>query len=279
MNHRRLSHYLLVVLACVGCNSSGISAPRSDAGAADTVQVPDLATPKTDVAPGPDTVDVVGLADAFVPGADSLLGPDLQGRKEVFTDSVGAPEVQAKADVGVPDLTILPDRFGSAEANAKPDVSTEETPPELPDTKPSADERVDLGLDSVVDLAGPGIDTGSAEVMPLPKDVTIYAVKDLAPADAKCVAAAPGWVEVVATFLSEDQKCWADSDCNYVSFSDSCGFICVLPMNKQRIGEFYEHTSGYASTNCSTCPTVLAFPACTPPTDVYCNAGRCEYRK
>lgn len=93
------------------------------------------------------------------------------------------------------------------------------------------------------------------------------------------MAATPGWLSLVATFLAEDQKCWADADCTYVSFSDGCGEVCVLPMNRQRIGEFGTHIYDYASSNCTTCPKLPSYPSCSPPTTMFCNAGRCEYKQ
>ena len=118
----------------------------------------------------------------------------------------------------------------------------------------------------------------SSDAPPLPKDVTIHAAKDYTPADDQCTAATTTWLDLVATFLAEDQKCWADSDCMYVSFTDNCGEICVLPMNQQRVGEFGTRVYSYAAENCSTCPTSVSYPTCAQPTAVYCNAGRCEYK-
>lgn len=120
---------------------------------------------------------------------------------------------------------------------------------------------------------------GGSVVPALPQDVTVYTAKDFSDADAQCVAATPGWLSLVATFLAEDQKCWADSDCMYVSFSDGCGQVCVLPMNRQRVGEFGDHVYNYASSNCTTCPKLPSYPSCAPPTTMFCNAGRCEYQR
>jgi hypothetical protein len=185
----------------------------------------------------------------------------------------------SSADGGAADVVTLSDIIGRDSTMAADALSVADSvtdglflpPPEASDAQvqPTPDAGRALS-DASGDLA--------TDVPPLPKDVVISTNKDLGPADAQCIAATPGWLDLVSTFLAEDQKCWADTDCTYVSFSDSCGMICVLPMNQQRIGEFGTQVYGYASSNCSSCPSPASYPACPAPRAVYCNAGRCEYK-
>ena len=185
-----------------------------------------------------------GVAD--VGGADQVTS----------SDSAASPDASAdlpRDSLAPVDLARVPD---SAPDGVSP-------PPEAPDAKVQALEvSSDLATDTPL----------------LPKDVVLFTNKDFGAADARCIAATPGWLGLVSTFLAEDQKCWADTDCTYVSFSDACGMICVLPMNMQRIGEFGTQVYNYASANCSTCPSPASYPACAAPRAVYCNAGRCEYK-
>ena len=190
------------------------------------------------------------------------------------------------ADGGAGDVTSSLDVVGLDSAPAGPDtrdaVVTQDVFLPGPDSFPARPEASDLRGQSAPDARGAPADASgdlsTAGVPPLPKDVVILTNENLGPADAQCIAATPGWVNMVSTFLAEDQKCWADTDCTYVSFSDSCGMICVLPMNQQRIGEFGTQVYGYASENCSSCPSPASYPACSAPRAVFCNAGRCEYK-
>jgi hypothetical protein len=263
---RDLPWGLFFALMAVGCHSTGIKVAPADGGVADRAgSIPDATTSDTvDALVSPEAPDAVA-ADSRATDAAKELGPD----------SVVGPEVAADAR---PDVLLASDPIPNADRYA------EVTAPWLPEV---ADAKV-LGAEVLFDvqpdlpkdvLVNPVVDDAGTDAPQLPKDVTVYASKDYGPADAQCVAATPGWLSQVATFLAEDQKCWADSDCTYVSFSDNCGSICVLPMNQQRIGEFGTRVYGYASSNCSTCPSAPSYPACAPPTAVYCNAGRCEYKR
>jgi hypothetical protein len=257
---------LFFALMAVGCHSNGIKVAPADSGVADRAgSNPDATNPDTvDALVAPEAPDSVG-ADIRAPDAAKEIGPD----------SVVGPEVAADAwPDALPASDPIPnaDRYAEVTAPWLPEVADVR----VPDADAPFEVQPDLLKDVLADVVGDGAGSDAAQ---LPKDVTVYTSKDYSAADAQCVAATPGWLSQVATFLAEDQKCWADSDCTYVSFSDDCGLICVLPMNQQRIGEFGTRVYGYASSNCSTCPSLPSYPACAPPTAVYCNAGRCEYKR
>ena len=189
------------------------------------------------------------------------------------------PDSLPSLDVGMVDLPGLKDAVLAVDQAPFPidslpkyDLST--TPdllPPPPDVKPVSD----TGTGTQTSDTSPG---STVDTSPLPKDTVIFANADLGSATPQCVAAAPGWRNLLGTFLAEDQKCWADSDCTYVSFTDACGMICPLPMNKQRIGEFSTQVNTYASSNCASCANPTSYPTCPVPRGVYCNSGRCEYR-
>ena len=244
----RLLLCALTAVAGVACRSNAIKVAQSDGGAADLVRGTDVVAPNSDLAVGPDTVDAVVTREVPGPGPDGKA-----------SDAVVAED-------GAQDGTPLP-----------PPDAVDGSPQLLPEV--ASDLPADLTPDGSPDLIADVGGDLAVSVPTLPKDVTVYTSKDYGPADAQCVAATPGWLSLVATFLAEDQKCWADSDCMYVSFSDNCGLVCVLPMNRQRVGEFGAQVYKYASVDCSTCPRSVTYPTCTPPTTVYCNAGRCEYKK
>ena len=262
MNCRRWLFPVLLVVASLGCHSNGIKVLGVDGGAADVARAADLPSEDSIRATGPESVDALSTSDVFGLGPDASAAlpdaraADLPVAKDLVppSDNATSPDASNAADVLAPaDLGRIPD--GASESSSPP--------PDASDAKVQASEVSG-------DLA--------SEAPPLPKDVTVYTNKDLGTADAKCVAATPGWLSLVSTFLAEDQKCWADTDCTYVSFDDSCGMICVLPMNEQRIGEFGSQVYGYATANCSTCPSPASYPSCPAPTTVYCNAGRCAYK-
>jgi hypothetical protein len=259
---------LTLALALLGCRSSGIKV-APDAGAADAGFVADLP----------------GVADSFVPTdaaakdvqtffADAAPVEALSGKDgSAGADAMGLAD--SASDVS-PDLRLGSDsvEVGDSAREASP------APPDALDGKlPTPEVSPDGPPEAAPDgLRVPSADGGSA-VPALPQDVTVHAAKDFSDADPQCVAATPGWLSLVATFLAEDQKCWADSDCTYVSFSDGCGQVCVLPMNRQRIGEFGTHIYDYAASSCLTCPKLPSYPPCAPPTTMFCNAGRCEYKR
>jgi hypothetical protein len=268
MKHRFLFGVLVTLLG-LGCHKSSISVTKADAGTLDLFSPADLRGPEDGSLVRSDSGDTIPGADVLSLGPDTILVARDTGTG--VADSADVKDLRPAGETpSSPDGTgNLPrDSLAAAELPRSSDALGDGPPsppaPESPDAKSkSADGEGDLGTDT----------------QPLPKDVTVYANKDLATADDRCVAATPGWVSVVATFLAEDQKCWADADCTYVSFSDSCGMICVLPMNQQRIGEFGTQVYNYATANCSSCPTPSSYPTCPAPTSVYCNAGRCEYKR
>ena len=82
----------------------------------------------------------------------------------------------------------------------------------LPDLGPDTakdDSMKDLGAQGEVGLMVSGV-----EVLPYMNYGT---------ADTTCVNATTSWLDRLTTYLAEDPKCWTDSDCNFVSFSNSCG--------------------------------------------------------
>ncbi len=111
---------------------------------------------------------------------------------------------------------------------------------------------------------------------PLPPDVTIVLLKDLAKADARCIAGTAGWLDLVASMIPTYRVCQTDADCEYVTFYETCGVICQLPMKGDWSGGFAYQTGKYADANCASCPTGLSLPDCPASSTVYCNAGRCE---
>jgi hypothetical protein len=195
--------------------------------------------------------------------ADIGIGPDFAGRDV-------SPAVVADT-APVRDLRLS--NADSGTAVSLPDIGNRDTL-DSSDVVSGGDSATGAQPDSTVarDLAK------SSDTAPAGQNTVLFLNQDQGPADAQCVAATSGWLDVVSTFLAEDQKCWADSDCTYVSFTDSCGMICPVPMNTQRIGEFGTEVYNHASANCASCPRPATYPACPSPRGVYCNAGRCEFR-
>lgn len=194
-----------------------------------------------------------------------------------YTNADGGSADGAKiADVGanVSDLKItLWDAL--AEASIREDVSSFEV--KIADDEVNKLEDDAKKKDAINNGQEDAATSTDLSTITLPKDITVYTKAEMTPTRPSCVAAAPGWLSLVSVFLAEDQKCWSDTDCTYVSFTDSCGMICVLPINKQRIGEFGTQVYTYASANCSSCPDSVVYPDCPAPRSVYCNVGRCEY--
>jgi hypothetical protein len=141
------------------------------------------------------------------------------------------------------------------------------SPPDLgPDTA-KADSMKDLGSEGDV-----GVMVSGVEVIPYMNYGT---------ADTTCVDGTASWIDSLTTYLAEDRKCWADSDCNYVSFSNSCGQVCPVPMNAQRVGEFAKNAIGDMDSKCSTCPVLTDYPSCPdPPGDgsVMCSNSVCVWK-
>jgi hypothetical protein len=139
--------------------------------------------------------------------------------------------------------------------------------PDAPADAAIVDAGNDLGAQSEVGIMVSGI-----EVIPY---------KDYGTADSTCVQNTASWIDSVTTYLAEDRRCFADSDCQYVSFSNSCGQVCPVPMNVQRIGEFGQHAIGDFDPKCSTCPMLSNYPMCAaPPGDgsVICTKNVCVWK-
>jgi hypothetical protein len=267
---------LALAIALLGCRSSGIEVAT---GAADAGFVADL----------PGVADSFVLTDAaakdvqtfFADAApvEALSGKDGSTREDAMSlaDSASdvapdvAPDVRLASDpIAVVDGT----REGSPAPSDALDVKLAAAEVSS-DTSGTSDSPLEAAPDG---LRVPPVDSGS-EVPALPQDVTIHAAKDFSDADPQCVAATPGWLSLIATFLAESRKCDSDSDCTYASFGDGCGEICALPMNWQRIGDLGNPIYAYAASNCTTCPRLPSYPSCSPPTTMFCNAGRCEYKR
>jgi hypothetical protein len=186
----------------------------------------------------------------------------------VLTDAAAKDAQTFFADVAPVEALSGKDESAGEDAMSLADSASDVSP----DVRPAFDSI------AVVDSARESSPAGS-DTPAIPRDVTVHTARDFSDADPQCVAATPGWLSLIATFLAQAQQCSADSDCTYVSFSDGCGEICALPMNWQRIGELGTPIYGYASSNCTTCPKLPSYPACAPPTTMFCNAGRCEYER
>ena len=211
-------------------------------------------------------------------------------RPDAGRDSSADAYVAVGSDLGPKASDVAPDRFLSPETPSDSFAKTNDDQNGDEVSKGDVAKEVARAPDLVP--AGPDPGSGivadarlAVEVPPspatdaasLPQDTTIHLSRDQGGADAACVAGTLGWLSLVATFLSEDQKCWADADCIYVSFSDACGEICPVPINRQRVGEFGSQVYGHASSKCSSCPKLTGSVACPQPRGVFCNAGRCEY--
>jgi hypothetical protein len=193
MKHRFLFGVLVTLLG-LGCHKSSISVTKADAGTLDLFSPADLRGPEDGSLVRSDSGDTIPGADVLSLGPDTILVARDTGTG--VADSADVKDLRPAGETpSSPDGTgNLPrDSLAAAELPRSSDALGDGPPsppaPESPDAKSkSADGEGDLGTDT----------------QPLPKDVTVYANKDLATADDRCVAATPGWVSVVATFLAED---------------------------------------------------------------------------
>jgi hypothetical protein len=216
-------------------------------GPADLAWVPDVVTSTPDI----------GKPDGVSPAAD--LAPDLSRRDDIAT------VVQADGKTP-PDATVV-----QLDGKVPPDATVVQldgkVPPDATADTVKADSTKDLGPQ------------GDARLMVSGVEVVPY--ENYGPADAACVQGTSSWLDGLTTYLAEDRRCFADSDCQYVSFSNACGQVCPVPMNTQRIGEFGQHAIGDFDPKCSSCPVLTDYPSCpTPPGDgsVICNNNLCIWK-
>jgi hypothetical protein len=254
-NHCSLGRFLLLATLLMGsgaCGKSSLTTHKLDSGQQDSsVQADASGGGARDSVPA----DLPTDADQKPPR------PDLLGQTD------GSPRDGASSEDAAPDGA--PDAEPSPDGASKPDAPRDGGL--LPDADPVSDAA------SSVDEKG---DAGTApEIPPMPSGVVIYKNAELPGADPQCIASTPGWLDVVALYLTEAQKCWDDSDCLPVAFGSLCGNVCVLPVNRYRVGEMDSHAAKYGEQYCTTCPQPASYPPCAPPTEkCYCNAGRCAYR-
>ncbi len=259
-SHRTPGRMLLLtslVFACLSCGKSSMKVFKVDSGLKDSSALADAddRDMATDPTPSDLTGDMSTSPDLNQSGPDALGQPDnaprdLAAAKDAVHDGV--------SDVVPPtDKVPIPEVTGDATLAAD---ATSET-----DAAASADGSRDARF--------------ATEVPAIPAGVVIHTTDELPGADATCVAGVDGWLDVVATYLAEAQKCWEDSDCLPVAFGSLCGTVCVLPVNQYRIAEMDTHSGSFGRENCGTCPNHEDLPPCDPPKGkTYCNGGRCGYR-
>jgi hypothetical protein len=271
-----------IPLACSSKNAMKLS-PGGDAGT----------LPGDDAAFADSSTITPDDGRAMLP--DSVLPPDLALAPDVFT---GTPDM-SKADSASPAADITPDlrQGGDLAAIADGTLADGKLPPadvgpvfyadgKLPpedinpvfflDGKMLPDAAGDMVKADAAKDRGPESDVGI-----LVSGVQVLPSKDYEPADATCVQGTASWVTSLTTYLAEDRKCWTDADCQYVSFTNSCGQVCPVPMNVQRIGEFAQHAIGDLDPKCSTCPVLTDPPSCSPPPgdgSVICNNSLCSWK-
>jgi len=253
---------LPIALACSNTHSlnlgSGPDAGKTPVGPDSSVTVsedaqttgPDLAA-VSDMKPASDTVPLgpeTGRADATPAVIDS-------------GEIGGKPDTKTGSKLDTADPTTAPDAEGPAPLDAKPrsqDVGTD---------------LVKTDAFSGLPLAGDaGIQISGIEVLPY---------KNFTSVDSACAEGTTSWVSTLTNYLAEDRKCWSDTDCQYASFSNSCGVVCSVPINVQRIGEFSNYAIGGTDQKCSTCPQLKDMPICAPPPgdgSAVCNNNLCVWK-
>jgi hypothetical protein len=279
---------LSLLLACssksalnVRPNSDGGEMPSSEAGLADTSantlevsvvpdMAPDVVTQTPDTSKNDSVPPMMDVApDLSLSDVNTVINPDVTGDK---SDAYTYFDIRLDAKLPPDGIDIVgnPDAAGDTldAYTSLLDIRLDgKSPPDLgPDTA-KTDSMKDLGSQGEV-----GVMVSGVEVLPYMNYGT---------ADTTCVAATASWLDSLTTYLAEDRKCWADSDCNYVSFSNSCGQVCPVPMNVQRVGEFAKNAIGDLDPKCSTCPVLTDYPSCpAPPGDgsVICSNNVCVWK-
>jgi hypothetical protein len=282
----------LVLVTTASCTKGTGLPPKADGGTSPdgktaTADVLGPTTPSPDTRlPGPDVapdLQIAGLPDAR-PADIRVSIPDGAG-----TDVAPAREVGSAVDLRTQgeDTPPLVREVGSAV-----DLRTqgEDTPPlvlvDARDAQRSADLRIvspDVSdIDTPRDLGAPDIEADARtnwDVGTSFGGVIVYVTADLTPVDSTCSAGGKAWLAAIQAALPQARGCLLDDDCIYASFSDDCGNICVMPINKYRIGEFGVRVSTYSTHTCATCPEVLdILDGCSAPGTVVCRAGQCEYQ-
>ena len=281
--------FLLLFSPLLACSSK--SALKASAGADAGRDTADPGTGKDAWTVTPEDAKTTAPEVWVVP--DLALAPDMATGTPDVPDSGLAPDaVASKPDV--PDLGLAPDVIATRPETGKND-STPFVTDAAPDLRQIDDSRFDdagpvykadgkTPPDASTDAANveTGNDLGAqGEVGIMVSGVEVIPYKDYGAADSTCVQNTASWIDSVTTYLAEDRRCFADSDCQYVSFSNSCGQVCPVPMNVQRIGEFAQHAIGDFDPKCSTCPVLTSYPICAaPPEDgsVICSNNVCVWK-
>lgn len=250
---------LSLPLACSGTSSLKL-APGSDGGTS---------------AVSPDGAALV-TEDAKTPGPDLATLPDVKPASDTV---VLGPET------GRTDTTLL---LIDADPSVKPDAKPDNKLDTSPTTQPDAETIV--RVDAWLRLEDTGKDPGKTDTYPLPlagdagatvSGIEVLPIKNFASVDSACSEGTATWLSTLSTYLAEDRKCWTDSDCQYISISNSCGQVCPVPINVQRIGEFSNYAIGKTEEKCSTCPQLTDMPVCAPPPgdgSVVCKNNLCVWK-
>ena len=245
---------MIVFMIAAACSKNGMKVVRSDGGNQD------LAFPAKDVST--DTLDLTATdslpqSDVSRVELDVVSGQD----SRIGDTSIEANVGELGRDGATEVATDAPGEHESATDGSLPSEVMPETPSSW-----DAPVAVDLPPES-----GTGVSR-------IPWDITLFQNKDFGPADDSCIQGTAMWLDRVATFLAEDQRCWGNDDCSWTPFTDACGKICVFAINNDLRDEFIEKVKAVSTVQCASCPQPETYPTCAPAGDVYCNAGRCEYR-
>jgi hypothetical protein len=267
---------LSLLLACSSKSAMNVLAngdagkmESTEAGLADTSAITpeDLKTAVPDISVVPDLAP-----DVVTPTPDTSKNDSVPPTMDVAPDLSRSDSIDTVVQTDVTGDTLDPDAYQNPDVYQNPDASIirldGKSPPDVgPDTA-KADSTKDLGSQ------------GEAGVMVSGVEVVPY--MNYATADTACVEGTASWIASLTTYLAEDRKCWADSDCQYVaSFSNPCGQVCAVPLNTQRVGEFAKNAIGDLYSKCSTCPVPTDYPSCPdPPGDgsVMCSNNVCVWK-
>jgi hypothetical protein len=257
---RRWLSFLVSIVTMAACTKTALKSAQPDAGMPDLVGTPDVMT--TDA-----VVEKDLLPDLENPPPDAV--GDLQPPGDDVRDTLSVADTSVPVEAHTDVRDALPVADTSVPVEAQTDLRDA-----LPvaDTSVPVEARSDIGAPSDV----------SADASALPADIVVFPNKDLPNADDQCIAATPGWIELVATSLPDAQKCASDADCSQAGFDTKCGQVCLMAINLMMPGSFDSKLQTYANDHCASCPQPtppgVMNPACRSSGTPYCHAGRCEFR-
>ena len=272
---RRLLSFLVAIVTMAACTKTALKSAQPDAGMPDLVGTSDVMT--TDA-----VVEKDLLPDLENPPPDAVGDLQPPGDDVRDTQSVADTSVPVEAQTDVRDTLSVAD--ASVPVEAQTDVR---------DTLSVADTSVPVEAQTDLRDALPGVDTSvsvearsdigaPSDASALPADIVVFPNRDLPNADDQCIAATPGWLELVATSLPDAQRCAADADCSQAGFDTKCGQVCLMAINLMMPGSFDSKLQSYANDHCASCPQPtppgVMNPACRSSGTPYCHAGRCEFR-